>query len=151
MEILKKFKYGTEIKKVIDEYDLPLREDLNPPNNKETCRFVHSTDHENNHKPQYKINPKRFIQPGDRSSVTIDGFALSCFPSVDEAEGFFKKITKNFKNFAKINGNCICAGNLENADGLVSEEQKRNYNHFELYEFKECNLNKKFTIVKNIA
>ena len=148
MEEIDKFKYGEEIKYVLRNFNLQLRDDLKPPNNKETYRFFHNIDHKDNHKPPYKISPARYIQPPDRSKVTCDGFALSCFPSVNNAEGFYKKKKKTFKNFQKVIGNSICSGALNNEDGLVSDEDKGNFYHFEFYEFKDCILNNKFPFVK---
>jgi hypothetical protein len=103
---------------------------------------------EDNHKPQYIKKPKRVIDDYNTNRLTTSGFALSCFDSEYNAISFFDDLLTNFKNARKAIGDCLSNGTISNEDGLITNPNKEG--HFDLYEYKGCDLSSKFLICKEL-
>jgi len=112
---------------------------VNLPNNKQASRFVFSQFPEKNHLPVCVSNPKRIL-PGP---IKTSGYALSCFGDTDKAKERYKALQKNFKQIHQTIGDSMVQGVISNEDGRITTEN--NVSHFDLYEFKQCDLNKSFT------
>ncbi|KAA6325306.1 hypothetical protein EZS27_025471 [termite gut metagenome] len=140
------FKYQTEIDKLIDKgIFLP---NLFKPNNKLAYRYVFRNSHINNHKPAYIQKPRRFISEMDKKKATTSGYALSCFEEMSIAIQKFNDMKSIMRNICNSIGDSLCYGNLNTDDGLIT---KTNVNrHFDLYEFHQCDLEKKFKITQNL-
>jgi hypothetical protein len=140
------FKYQTEIEELIAlGIALPV---LFEPNNKNAYRYVFKNQTCKNHIPQYKKNPKRMIQEMNRNTLTTSGFALSCFDTETDATRRFEILAKSIPNIRKTIGDGLSNGILSNTDGLITPSNADG--HFDLYEFKDCDLSNKFKLCKEL-
>lgn len=116
------------------------------PMNIEAFRFVfEDMNHRNNFLPVLLINPKRQLS---KNSVRCSGYALSFFSSSERAKNQYLKLRKRNKNIGKRIGTHIAKGFIDETDGVVSEINKSG--HFDLHEFKNVDLKRKFCIVSFI-
>lgn len=106
---------------------------LMQPLNLDAFRFAFQTNHNNNHRPVYKIDPQRAIQSIKNKKVTTSGFALSCYNSEINAKSTFMSLCRNFKLFPKTAGDSLYHGRLLEVDGLVTDIE--NNGHFDFYEY----------------
>lgn len=135
-----KFKYQDEIDIAISQgCALPV---LHEPNERIAYRFVFDHEHPNNFLPALKIKPKRRLD----ASIRITGYALSCFEDKDKAKTRYQNLTNSFKNIRTEIGNCLSSGKIENTDGMVDDTIPET-SHFNLFEFENCDLSKKFNIL----
>lgn len=136
------FKYRKEIEELINGgIQLPP---LYPIDNKLAYRFVFSTNSEKNHIPVYKQNPRRVITAAENNKLTTSGFALSCFENEGKAIEKFNILKGSMRNIALAIGDSLSFGVLVNSDGLITNANAES--HFDLYEYKDCDLSKKFTV-----
>jgi hypothetical protein len=143
------FKYQTELNRLFEnKLELPP---LDVPQNKLAYRYVFDYEHPNNHKPIYIQNPKRKLSHADKDMLTTSGYALSCFEEEKLAVQKFKNLKNTHKNIGSSIGNALCIGFLDEKDGLITETNKNNDTHFDLYEYVECDLNSKFDIKKRLV
>lgn len=127
------FKYKTEIDHLLSlGFTLP---DLSEPKDKTAYRFIFKDIPEKNHIPPYIQKPRRALS----YKATISGYALSCFEDEDKAKKKFQLLASNFHNIKKTIGDSISVGTITRADGMISPANI-NTTHFDLYEFRECNL-----------
>ena len=140
MENAKSLKYQNDITE-LENCGIELPE-LNNPLNLDAFRFAFQTNHINNHKPVYKIDPNRAIQSPLNRKVSTSGYALSCFNTELNAKSKFKSICKNIKLFPKTAGDSLYYGNLMKDDGLVTEIEING--HFDFYEYSDFDPNKRF-------
>ena len=116
-------------------------EDLLVPTNILSYRFVfEDAAHKKNHIPMGKNNPKRVLSEKDGKKCFL--YSLSCFADEKGARSFFVEVKKTNPNFEKSVGGWICEGIIDDKDGLVSKPDA--FTHFELFEYENCNLSKKF-------
>lgn len=116
-------------------------------NNKEAFRFIWDTDvKQNNHKPVYIQRPKRALK-GDRREIA--GYGLSCLDALEAAEDFYKFLERVHKNLKESVGDSIAQGILNSFDGVIDEADR--HKHFNLFEFENCDLSVKFTVIKRIV
>ncbi len=146
-EIISRLKYSKEIKNLLSQGIKPPKE-LISPDNLQAYRWVFENPNAKNHLPVYIQRPQRIIQAKERDNLDTSGFALSCYDNEFNSENNFRKHLKSTPNFWKIVGNSISTGILLDSDGRMTNISS--YGHFDLYEFAECNLNSKFTIIKKI-
>lgn len=143
--MLETFKYQKEIDFLLSQgKEMPL---LHTPLNKRSYRYVFSSGHSNetkNHKPVYINQPARMIKNIDKACLT--GYSLSCYENKEKAIEVFRQHSSTHKNFHQTAGNCLSEGILNDSDGLITE--KNNTTHFDLFEFKECDLSSKFNITE---
>lgn len=143
---LEDFKYYTEIQNILGEnVQMPP---LFAINQKIAFRFVFSDKPEKNHIPVYKQKPRRIISDKDKNSLSTSGFALSCFEDENQAEKRYKQLKAHMKNISLTIGDALCAGYLSQSDGLITESN--NETHYDLYEFKDCDLSQSLTIKKSL-
>lgn len=141
-----KFKYREELDSVNSLGICCPPTGLTPPPKIPIFRFVFEEDDLRNHKPPGINNPKRILKENDSKKCSL--YALSCFKNPDGAKDFYSYLIQNIPNIYKSIGSCLCGGELEENDGLMSEEGKNT--HFDLFEFEECNLAEKFTVIEKL-
>ena len=113
------------------------------PINIEAFRFVfEDMYHRNNFLPVLLINPKRQLS---EDSAKCSGYALSFFSSLEKAKNQYLKLKKRNKAIGKSLGTHIAKGFIDETDGVVSEINKSG--HFDLHEFENVDLKRKFCIV----
>lgn len=140
-ELFHQLKYSESIKSLMDNNRVVLPDNLSHPE-QETCwRYAFKADPSRSHLPGYVMNPKRAIRKDD-SKVSTSGYALSCLTTKDKAIAFFNFLKQSNKNIKKTTGDILTSGILNNEDGLVTLPCQ--YGHFDLYEYKTCNLHAKF-------
>lgn len=132
------YKYQKELDALKDVgFDMPKVE---LPNGKAASRFVFSSDTSRNHIPVCVSNPKRVL-PGP---IKTSGYALSCFGDSNKAKSRYAALKATFKQIQQTIGDSLAQGIISNNDGQITEEDI-NTSHFDLYEYKTCDLNKTFT------
>lgn len=137
------FKYGKEIGNLVNGgLQLPPLYPIN--NNKLAYRFVFSATSDKNHIPVYKLKPRRVITAAEKNRLTTSGYALSCFDDENKAIEKFNILKGSMRNIALTIGSYLSFGNLDNSDGLITVSNAES--HFDLYEYKGCDLSKKFTV-----
>jgi len=142
-----KFKYQSEIDALIKEgVEMPV---LVEPNDKESFRYIFDSDHSNNHMPVYLIQPKRMLKLKKQNQLKCCGYSLSCFENEESAIYSFNRITKVTPNFWKTAGNSLCYGVIKNSFGLITEVNKNL--HFALFEYKNCDLSRHFSIIRSLV
>lgn len=114
-----------------------------------SCRFAFSDSSRPSHIPQYMTNPKRLLQDIEKGKATTSLLALSCFDSLSNAETFYANLQKAFKNISSSIGDSLSEGKLQNEDGQKTETARTG--HYDFYEYEGCDLNKAFTITKNLC
>lgn len=134
-------KYSKLLKSLIDNNGVSLPEDLDYPKEEVCYRYAFKNEPLRNHLPVYVMSPKRAIKKED-SNITTSGYALSCLTTEVKAIAFFNFLKKTHKHIKKTTGDILTGGILEFEDGLVTLPCK--YGHFDLYEYRTCNLNAKF-------
>lgn len=133
---MRELKYQSEIAQLIAKgKKMP---ELFFPNNKLAYRFVFRNS-ANNHLPVYVMQPQRAL----KDNAVVEGYALSCFETKEAADKMRQRLALKFKAI----GDSVCCGNLDNADGLITEPSETS-RHFELFEFENCNLSDKFNIIE---
>lgn len=138
------YKYQTEIDGLL-KTGLQMPNGLHNPVNKRVFRFVFADPaNPNNHKPVYIQNPIRRNQ----GTISVSGYALSCFETQQNAETKFYALVGKFPKFARTAGDSLCSGLLDSADGEITNSN--NEGHLDLFEYPNCNLSTKFTVVKNL-
>ena len=141
-----KFKYQKQIDELLAiGCQLP---ELFAPENMQACRFAFSGEGHINHIPQYMSNPKRMLQDMGKGKANTSLLSLSCFTTAEKAETFYTSIRKAFKNAAQTIGDSLSEGYLANEDGRKTSSTSNG--HFDFYEYETCDLNKSFTITKNL-
>ena len=135
-----KFKYQDEIDIAISQgCTLPV---LHEPGGMIAFRFVFDHEHPNNFLPPLKIKPQRRLD----ASIRVTGYALSCFEDMGKAKNHYANLAKTFRNIRTEIGDCLSSGKIENNDGLV-DDTLIGTSHFNLFEFEDCDLSKKFEIL----
>jgi len=131
------YKYQAQLMALREEgFEMP---EVNLPNGKKASRFVFAKFPAKNHLPVCVSNPKRIL-PGP---IKTSGYALSCFGDAEMAKERYIALRKNFKQIQQTLGDSMAQGVISNEDGRITTEN--NVSHFDLYEFKQCDLNKSFT------
>lgn len=143
---MRKFKYCHEIEK-LEQVGICLP-DLKEPNAKEAYRFVFIERKDKNHLPIYKLQPNRLSQEIKKGNVTTNGYALSNFETMAQAECRYEYLRKVCKNIKLSIGDALSGGTIENDDGMITETN--GVGHFELYEYESCDLNHKFHVIKEL-
>lgn len=142
-EYIDRFKYGKEIASLISEGAICPTQ-LFEPVKDESYRFVFLNEYCKNHIPVYKQNPRRMLD----SHLDTSGFALSCFRTKENAERRFFELISSNPNIFKSIGDSLSAGLIEEKDGRITLENIKG--HFDLYEFIDCDLNKKFEVLYSL-
>lgn len=139
-----KYKYQKEIDECVDSGEL-LPDDLHVPVNKEAYRFAFSPDSNNlNHKPQF-INYRDSLK---NRKVQITDLSLSCFSDKQAAKIRYNKIHNYCQNFHRKVGKHLFKGILTEKDGEITSCNQDC--HFDLLEYKNCDLNKSFKMEEKI-
>lgn len=146
MEIVD-FKYSEELKKA--EKRGATLPSLSVPNDTNAYRFVFRNNIPKSYIPVYLMSPQRATKDEEKHKLSTSGYALSLFNTEDNAIKKYAELSANFRNIKLIIGDSVSHGNLTNEDGLISRISPSN-GHFDLYEFKECDLAQKFTLLGKI-
>lgn len=112
---------------------------------KEAYRFIFATEPHKNHLPPYQLRPKRALM-GNRS---IGGYGLSCLETQESAENFYNELVESFDKVTQNIGDSLAKGELAGKDGVISEADSKK--HFNLFEFRNCDLGCKFLYIKHLA
>lgn len=99
--------------------------------------------------PVYISNPQREEEHKQSNSHTYRGYAISLYSSQQLAKNRLLEITKGKKFLFKRLGNHIAEGKIEMTAGICDEPNK--LGHFDLFEYKDVELNGKFTIVEKLS
>lgn len=143
----KNFKYQKQIDKLLTlGCQLPL---LYVPDDMKACRFAFSDSKRKNHLPQYMSNPKRMLQDVAKGKATTSLLSLSCFTTPNQAEIFYRNLTKAFRNISVSIGDSLAEGTLRNEDGMKTATS--NNGHFDFYEYENCDLNNTFQLTKTLC
>lgn len=143
---MRKFKYCHEIEE-LEKVGISLP-DLKEPNTKESYRFIFSEGTDRNHLPAYILQPNRLSQEIKKGKVTTNGYSLSNFETIEQAECRYEYLRKVCKNIKLSIGDTLSGGIIENDDGKITETNGEG--HFELYEYENCDLNQKFHVIKGL-
>jgi hypothetical protein len=143
-DFIEKLKYGEEIASLISTGACHPTQFYEPVN-KEAYRFVFRNELDKNHIPVYKQNPSRILNGKSNTS----GYALSCFCSKECAEKKYSELLSLYPFIFKSIGDHLSTGILENGDGRITSDTPSG--HFDLYEFVDCDLNKKFEILYSLV
>lgn len=135
------YKYQSHIDHLLAEgYCMP---DVTEAINISAFRYVFSNSPERNHIPVCIQNPKRQLPDG----IKLTGYSLSCFADGTKAEKKYYALQKSFRLISSVIGDSLANGVLTSNDGMVTEVDTHT-SHFDLFEYKSCNLNNSFTIKK---
>lgn len=115
------------------------------PDNLSASRYVFSDSPERNHLPVCVSNPKRVL-PGP---IKTSGYALSCFGDVTKAISRYNALKSTFKQIQQTLGDSLAEGVLSKDDGRVTPQDAAT-SHFDLYESKDCDLSKTFSITTEL-
>ena len=113
-------------------------------------RFVFQIPHENtrnNFLPVLIIKPKRKLNP-DTDANRCKGYALSLFDTERNAKRRYNNLVKKRPRLREQLGDSLAKGFLEEQDGVVSDVDRNG--HFNLHEFKNVDLSRKFMIVSDL-
>ena len=114
---------------------------------KDAFRFVfEDTNHPNNFRPPLKINPTRYSSK--EAFEKCEGLGLSLYGKKEGAIQRFQELIVTFKNFRKTIGTHIALGVINDEDGHITDEDE--ITHFDMYEFENIELGKKFVIVEEL-
>lgn len=144
----KKFKYQEDMDIIKNEHncDCP-RKDLKAIYPFEAYRYVfEDINHKSNFLPQLKDNPARFTDANGKKKC--DFLNLSMYSKIEGAKEKYYQLINTSPNFWKTAGTHIANGVLDAEDGLITEEN--DISHFELYEFEDVELKKKFNIIEKL-
>ena len=116
--------------------------------NKEAFRWIFDNlKNEDNFKPVYFKNPKRFNEKSDEERCMAMG--LSFFETLKTAESRFFKLKKRLGQEAyKILGSQIAQGQIQEADGVNSPTDLNG--HFTHHPSMDFNYFEKITLVKSL-
>ena len=116
--------------------------------NKEAFRWIFDNlKNEDNFKPVYFKNPKRFNEKSDEERCMAMG--LSFFETLKTAESRFFKLKKRLGQEAyKILGSQIAQGQIKEADGVNSPTDLNG--HFTHHPSMDSNYFEKITLVKSL-
>ena len=110
-------------------------------------RFVYDIiDNPKNFIPTSKKSPKRLLS--EKSAKRCSGMALSLFELQSLAKDFYCYLMSSFPNIEKSIGTDLAIGTIDSGDGLITD--KDNYSHFDLHEFADTDLQKKFKIIEKL-
>ena len=141
------FKYRLELQNLIDKgVHMPK---LHIPTSKTAYRYVFSDKPDKNHIPVYIQKPKRAISDADKNKLTTSGYALSCFENEDTAVAKYNEYKAHSPQIKKTLGDSLSNGILNESDGLITTANQES-SHFDLYEFRECDLSLKFQIKRTL-
>lgn len=116
-------------------------------NQKEAYRFVfEDSEHPNNFSPPLKINPKRYLTKDDIEKCQALG--LSLYGKKSGAIEKFEELSLNFKKIKQVIGTHIAFGIITDDDGHITVEDE--ITHFDMYEFENSEINKKFEIIEEL-
>lgn len=108
-------------------------------------RFVFANiTHKDNFLPVLLKNPRRRLS----GNAKCQGYGLSFFDSLENAQTRYLKLRKNYRNIHKGIGTHIANGMIEENDGVVSEIDERG--HFTLHEFEQIDLKSKFSLTMKV-
>lgn len=114
---------------------------------KEAFRFVfEDASHPSNFLPPLKISPTRYTSK--EAFEKCGGLGLSLYGKKEGAIQKFQELIPTFKNFRKIIGTHIAKGEINDEDGHITEED--DITHFDMYEFENIILDKKFVIIEEL-
>ena len=141
------FKYRLELQNLIDKgAQMPQ---LHIPTSKTAYRYVFSDKPDKNHIPVYIQKPKRAISDADKNKLTTSGYALSCFENEDKAVAKYNEYKAHSPQIKKTLGDSLSNGILNESDGLITTANQES-SHFDLYEFRECDLSLKLQIKRTL-
>jgi hypothetical protein len=120
-----------------------------PKNAQQLCRpafrFVHADlEDKRNFLPVAKLNPARVIP----EHLLCESLALSMFASKESAERRYQSLRRQVKNIYKTIGTHLATCNLSEEDGISTIASETG--HFSLFESKDINWEKRFTIVGDL-
>jgi hypothetical protein len=142
----KVYKYQTNFDEINNVCNCPQSEYFEY-SEKESFRFVFSDNaNPNNFLPPAKINPKRFLAKSELERC--EALGLSMYGKKSGAIHKFNDLITTFKNFKKVIGTHIAIGIIEKEDGHITGEDE--ITHFDMYEFKDIDLSKKFNIIEEL-
>lgn len=148
INVLEKLKYKDDILILVNSgAEMP---NLLEPNCLETFRYAFSEPNPNNHLPVYKQNPLRLIQDREKGRLGASGLALSCFDNEEKAISQYRKFLKSNKNFAKLVGDSMSKGILQNEVGRITTINQET-RHFDFYEFEDFIANNCFIITNSLV
>lgn len=137
---MKEFKFKKELEE-IDRLGICCPpEKLKKINELTSYRFTFDPPNNKNHIVAAKKNPKRVLNTiGDKKCRL---FGLSCFKNDEKALLFFEELKKNIPMIGKSLGDKLSKGVLNKDDGEITYED--DWTHFDLFEYKECDLSERF-------
>lgn len=119
--------------------------DVVAPDELSASRYVFSESPERNHLPVCVSNPKRIL-PGP---IKTSGYALSCFGDSTKAISRYNALKSTFKQIQQVIGDSLAEGILSKEDGRITQQDTAT-SHFDLYESKDCDLSKTFSITTEL-
>jgi len=137
----KELKYKNEIDGLSD---CPPRNCIEK--NKEAYRFIKDVIDEKSFLPVGIQNPSRKL--GNSQKCGAYG-GLSMFKNEESARNRFEILSKNNKKISKSLGNKLAKGQLMPIHGLCSPSNSTG--HFTLYEYKENNIERVFSIIGEVT
>lgn len=141
------FKYSKELKEA--EKRGAVLPSLSVPNDTNAYRFVFSNNIPNSYIPIYLMSPKRATTAAEKNELKTSGYALSLFNTEDNAQKEYAKLCATCRNIKLTIGDTVSYGVLTSKDGMISKINSSN-GHFDLYEFKGCDLAQRFTLLEDV-
>lgn len=141
------FKYSEELKEVAKRgANLPS---LFVPYDTNAYRFVFRNNIPKSYIPAYLMSPKRVTKDEEKHKLSTSGYALSLFNTEDNAVKKYAELSASFRNIKLTIGDTVSYGVLTSKDGMISKTNSSN-GHFDLYEFKGCDLAQRFTLLEDV-
>lgn len=142
------FKYRSELQNLIDKgAQMPH---LHVPTSKTAYRYVFCNKPDKNHIPVYIQKPKRAISDADKNKLNTSGYALSCFEDEGKAIEKYNEFKAHSPQIKNTLGDSLSNGTINESDGLITTANQES-THFDLYEFKECDLSLTFQINRTLT
>lgn len=141
------FKYRSELQNLIGKgAQMPQ---LYVPTSKTAYRYVFCNKPGKNHIPAYIQKPKRAISDADKNKLITSGYALSCFEDEEKAVEKYNEYKAHSPQIKNTLGDSLSNGTLNESDGLITTANQES-THFDLYEFRECDLSLTFQIKRTL-